>query len=401
MGSRVVPSRCTSNGPHCHLRSRRCCAPSRDRATTAHGYPHRGAALRGLGSTALLFHALRYQGNPLIAYTATINGDPADESAFAARVAGVLEAEHRIVCIETEDLINAIAPATQAMGHPLPSPKGLTQHLLFAQIRTDVRVLLSGHGGDEVLAGRGMPQLAKRLRRTRMVGRLPGPSRHVGRRLARAAGLKDLASPQIDFGLARKIGGSRVFDAEERVQLLCDPAMARPGVRQILLEPLYQEVSSDPINEMLHVWQRGWLSEDILARGDRLAAHSGVQLRYPMLDTDLLQLAATIPGPDKLRRSGLDFLGKAHLRRLLTGRIPQRLIDRPKRSMPSPMGNWLRGPGAGMVRDHIDALCEHPSSLFVPSAIRLYAREHQEGSADHAVKLWTLILLGAWLAQIG
>jgi asparagine synthase (glutamine-hydrolysing) len=351
----------------------------------------------GLDSTAILFHALRAKATPLIAYTATVNGDPADESAFAARVAGVLKAEHRIVAIDNADFIAAIEPATLAMGHPLPNPAALTQFLLFQEIRTDVRVLLSGAGGDELLAGRGMPQLAKRLRRTRMVGRLPGPTRQLGRRLARAGGFKDLASPQMDFGLARKIGGSRVFDAEERVQLLGDPAMARPGIRHSLLEPFYQEMSSDPINEILHVWQRGWLSEDILARGERLAARNGIQMRYPLLDTEILSLTASIPGPDKLQRQGLDYVGKAHIRRALADRVPKQIIERPKRSMPSPMGAWLRGPGAELMRDRIDALCDDPSALFVPTSIRRYAREHQEGTADHAVKLWTLILLGAWL----
>jgi asparagine synthase (glutamine-hydrolysing) len=351
----------------------------------------------GLNSTIALFHALRANTQDPIAYTASLDGDPADESAFAARIAGVLKADHRIITIDNTSLIDAIDPVTEAMGHPLPSPAGLAQHLLCQAICSDVRVLLSGTGGDEVLAGRGMPLLAERLRRTRMVGRLPAPTRKIGRRIAQAAGLKDLAIAQIDFGLSRKIGGSRVFDAAERVQLLRDPAMARPGVRHSLLEPMYQEVVSDPINEILHVWQRGWLCEDLLAREDRIAAFHGVEMRHPLVNISLLELAAGIPGPDKLKRSGLGYQGKAHLRRALYDRVPQQLIDRPNRSMPSPMGEWLRGFGAKMVRDRIDALCDDPSALFAPKALRRIARDHHDGKADHGVKLWTLILLGAWL----
>jgi asparagine synthetase B (glutamine-hydrolysing) len=172
----------------------------------------------------------------------------------------------------------------------------LVQHHLFEAASSDVRLLLSGAGGDEVLGGRTMPDIAQRLRRSRTISRMPGPMRMMGRRAAKVAGWSDLATAAAHFGLERKIGGSRVFSAEERVLLLRDPALARPGIRASILEPFYQEVSSDPINEILHVWQRGWLSEDVLARADRMAAHHRLQVRFPMLDTEFLEIAAAIPG---------------------------------------------------------------------------------------------------------
>jgi len=352
----------------------------------------------GLDSTAILFHAMQLGYTPT-AYTSTIAGDHADESPFASRVAGLLGAEHKLIRIENEDIIRAVDTATDRMDAPLPSPAAIVQHLMMERIKTDVRVVLSGIGGDEVLAGRGMPTIARRLRRSRTLGRLPGPARHLSRRAAMSAGLKDLATAAEEFGLGRKIGGSRVFNAEERVALLRDPAMARPGVRQTLLEPFYQEINTDPINAILHVWQRGWLSEDILARADRMAAHSGLQLRYPLLDPELLALSASIPGPDKLSTMGIGYRGKAPLRQAMKGRLPARLLNRPKRAMPTPLGLWLRGPGAQFLRDRVEMLCETRSEMFVPRTIRTLSREHQDGTEDHAVQLWTLVLLGTWLAQ--
>ncbi len=352
----------------------------------------------GLDSTAILFHAMQLGHTPT-AYTASLESNAADESPFASRVAGILGAAHELVRIDDAAIIRAVDTATLRMGVPLPTPAAVVQHLLMERIKTDVRVVLSGAGGDEVLAGRGMGTIARRLRRSRTVGRLPGPARLLGRRAARAGGWKDLATAAEDFGLSRKIGGSRVFDAEERVALLRDPAMARPGVRHTLLEPLYQEVTTDPINAILHVWQRGWLSEDILARADRLAAHSGIQSRFPLLDPELMALTASIPGPDKLDVVGLGYRGKAPLRRAMEGRLPARLLNRPKRANPTPLGHWLRGPGAAFLRERTEHLCEATSGLFVPRTIRTLCREHLDGSEDHALQLWTLVLFGAWLAQ--
>jgi asparagine synthase (glutamine-hydrolysing) len=349
----------------------------------------------GLDSTAILYHALQLGHSPT-AYTSTLAGDPADESPFASRVASLLGAKHELVRIEDADIIAGIDTATEHMGAPLPTPAAIVQHVLMSRIRLDTKVVLAGDGGDEVLAGRSMASIARRLRRARTVGRLPGPAKHLSRRAARRGGFKDLSTPPEDFGLSRKIGGSRVFDAQERVALLRDPGMARPGIRRTLLEPIYQEVRTDPLNAILHVWQRGFLAQDALARSDRMSAHCGVQMRFPFLDSELLALTCSMPGPDKLSPSGLGFLGKAPLRLAMKDRLPTRLLNRPKRAMPAPLGLWLRGPGAGLVRERIDRLCE--SELFVARTLRTLSRAHLEGKEDHAMQLWTLLLLDAWLA---
>jgi len=353
----------------------------------------------GLDSAAILHHATGILGQAPPTFTVTMAGDKTDESAFAARVADSYQAEHTLVQVTNEDLMDAIDVASSQMGQPLPGPAALVQHCFFRAISTDTRVLLSGAGGDEVLGGRTMPQIARRLRHARIVGRLPGPARIIGRRMARAAGLSDLASAPAHFGLERKIGGSRVFSAEDRVRLLRDPAMARPGVRSSILEPFYQEVSSDPINEILHVWQRGWLSEDVLARADRMAAQYQMHARFPLLDTEFLSMAASIPGPEKCKWKGVGFVSKAPLRQAMQGRLSERLLHRPKRAEPSPMADWTRGPGAQFLRDRIDATTERCGDLFVPATIQALVNAHLSGEEDHSIQLWTLVMFDAWRAS--
>jgi asparagine synthase (glutamine-hydrolysing) len=350
----------------------------------------------GLDSAAILHHATAIRGEPLPTYTVTIDGDERDESAFAARVAGTYGAPHTLIRVSTQALVAAVDDATLNMGQPLPSPAALVQHCLFHQINAEVRCLLSGAGGDEVLGGRTMPQIAQRLRRARTVSRLPGPARLVGRTVAKKAGWSDLSSAAAHFGLERKIGGSRVFSAAERVALLQDPAMARPGIRSAILEPFYQEVSSDPINEILHVWQRGWLSEDVLARADRMAAPARIHTRFPLLDTEFLIQAAAITGAEKCRRKGMGYMSKAPLRMAMEGRLPERLLNRPKRAEPSPMANWTRGPGAAFLRARIAGAADRCADLFVPEAIHTRMKAHLAGEADHAVQLWAIVMFDAW-----
>ena len=134
---------------------------------------------------------------------------------------------------------------------------------------------------------------------SRRIGQLPGLAQRVVRGVSRRVDRKDWAAPHDNFGQARVIGGSRVFVAPERVALLTDPGLIRPGIRVSVLTRYYQEVDSDPINDILHIWQRGWLVEDSLARADRTSSAARIELRYPMLDTNLRHFCAQLSGPQR------------------------------------------------------------------------------------------------------
>ncbi len=354
----------------------------------------------GLDSSAILRHA-RELGQPLPCFTVALSGERVDESSLAKRVATVLDAEHHILRIDDNSLVDAIPDATRAMGHPLPTAAGVLQLLLFRLIRPEARVVLSGDGGDEILGGRGMARLAVLIRRAQAVGRLPAPVRGLVRRVAKQAGMHNLAARGDHFGRDRNVGGSRVFHSTERTELLRDPGLVRPGIRRTVLEPGYQEVVADPLNSILAAWQRGWLPEDGLARSDRMSGALGMEVRFPLLDDSLRAAAAAMPGMAKVRPDRFGrFETKAPLRAALRRVLPARLVDRPKRSMPNPLDQWLRTSGSEYLRAVVDALCEDPDGLFFPAVIRQLEADHREGRQNNGLKLWTLALFWEWKRQL-
>ena len=354
----------------------------------------------GLDSSAILHHAAQELDAPRT-FTVSIAEDDTDESPFAARVAKVMGAEHHLIQVSDRRFIDALTYATVAMGQPLPTAAGAVQAILFAELKRGIKIILSGDGGDELLGGRGMEQIAARLQRARLVSGLPGPARLVTRALAKQAKLNDWSASAAHFGMDRAIGGSRVFHSAERVRLLADPGMVRPGIRRTVLEPLYQEVDSDPINNILHVWQRGWLPEDGLARSDRMAAAAGIEVRYPMVDRALLRFCAQLPGTLKVyHRLRGGYTTKWPLRAAMADRLPDRLLHRPKRSLPNPLDLWLRAPGANFLREQVDSLREYDADLFVPEVVREMADQHLAGSENHGLRLWTLILFHIWRREV-
>jgi asparagine synthase (glutamine-hydrolysing) len=210
-----------------------------------------------------------------------------------------------------------------------------------------------------------------------------------------------MVASQAHFGRDRKIGGSAVFKSSERVQILSDPGMVRPGIRQVVLEPLYQEVDSDPINEILHVWQRGWLPADRLARSDRMAALADVEVRYPMLDRGLMELASRMPGPVKVFPKGLSHVTKWPLREAMIDRLPESILRRSKRSMASPLDRWLREEGRDYLRQCTESLASDASGLFQRTAVRSLVTSHLNGDKNHGLKLWTLCLFHTWRQETG
>jgi asparagine synthase (glutamine-hydrolysing) len=350
----------------------------------------------GLDSSAILHHA-RTLGAPPPTFTVTFEGDDSAESPYAGRIAKLMGAEHHAIRLEPEALVDSIEACTAAMGVPLPGPAALVQYLFFLRTRGEVAVALSGEGGDEVLGGRGLGPIAAGLRGTEAVRSLPGPIRGLARGVAGRIGLSNLAVTG-SIGLERVIGGSDVFPEKERIALLQNPAHVRPGIRRDVLEPLYAEVTSDAINEILYVRQVGWLSEDTLARSERMAARAGLEIRYPMLDREMLEVAASIPGSMKVRRKGFGFTTKWPLRLAMEGRIPEQLLNRPKRTLPSPLDGWLRGAGAAFLVERTDALCA--DGLFHPEGVRRLVSEHRSGFRDHATRLWTLLFFQAWRSSL-
>ena len=197
----------------------------------------------------------------------------------------------------------------------------------------------------------------------------------------------------------RTIGSSHVFLAPQRVDILYDTGLVRPGIRNNVLTPFYQELDSDPLNEILHVLQRGWLVEDALARSDRMSNRFDVDVRYPMLAPEIIRFAAGIPGPAKVRREGLDYVGKWPLRTLLREKLPKDLIHRPKRTMLDPLNMWLLSEGKTFLHRQIEGICDDLPHIFVRGRVRQLYDEQIQRKENNGLKLWTLMHFYRWWKQ--
>lgn len=349
----------------------------------------------GSASSAIAAMAVRNNlPNPRSYYLALADSD-VDEQAFASRAAKLFGTEHRAIHIEAEDYFRALDTVTAGMGRPLTSPAAVCEFLLCQRAAREVDVLLTGTGADELLAGQAATGLGRELARTRILARSPEMGRKFFERAGRLIG-RDLLEERGSPGLARLMGGSNVFDVEGRTTLLRDPDWVRPGMRHSRLAPFYDEVKTDPINEVLHVYSRGWMVEDTLQRADGVGALTGIQVRFPMLDSELIKLCANWPGSAKVKRRGSRWVGRWPMRQLVSRHLPPQLVWRPDRRMPAPLHTWLRGPWEPALKTRVESLCDDPLGLFRADTIQKMAQEHAAGEANHGLRLWTLFFFDAW-----
>ena len=348
----------------------------------------------GLDSSAITLFASRL--GPVHTFTVGVQDAEDDEVPYAGRVANLLKAKHTVVRVDFETFRGAFDQVVGASDAPVTDPAAVPQYLLAKAAAGNVDVILAGDGGDEVFGGRMVGMLASQLRLSAWLRRLPPPARGAAMRFF-GDRRPEINEPNTPFGLARKIGGVHVFDGDDRQALMRDPGWVRTGVRRMCLEPLYREVVSDPVNEILHVYLRGRMSEDALARTGACAALAGIAIREPLLDRDLVGYVAGLPGPWKVRTGVGGATTKWPLREILKPALSWGLVNRPKRVMPGPWGRWLQGPARGWLDERVATLRDDPHKLFLPSAIDGLMTMERPGNA---AKLWTLLFLDAWMREL-
>jgi asparagine synthase (glutamine-hydrolysing) len=136
-----------------------------------------------------------------------------------------------------------------------------------------------------------------------------------------------------------------------------------------------------------------YLADDILPKVDRMSMLSSLETRAPLLDHHLAEFCFGLPSGafhDGQR-------GKLLFRDVARRLVPPELLVLPKRGFTIPVGHWLRGPLAGVLRDALDGLGRR--GPLQAGALERVAREHADGLADHGQRLWALLMLELWARQ--
>ncbi|HEY9460131.1 MAG TPA: asparagine synthase C-terminal domain-containing protein, partial [Paralcaligenes sp.] len=138
-----------------------------------------------------------------------------------------------------------------------------------------------------------------------------------------------------------------------------------------------------------------YMTDDILVKVDRAAMANSLEVRVPMLDHRVVELAWRMPQDFKIR----DGKGKWLLREVLYRHVPKELMERPKKGFSIPLANWLRGPLRNWAEALLNETRLRKEGYFRPYPIRQAWAQHLSGKRDNSRKLWCVLMFQAWLNQ--
>jgi asparagine synthase (glutamine-hydrolysing) len=369
----------------------------------------------GLDSSGMVAYASQAGLKPLKTFTIGFDRPEWDESNDAARIAKHYDTEHHLLRLDEASMRDSLDDTLlKIMFHcdePLGDTSALPTYHVSRLAREHVTVVLSGDGGDEMFAGYSIYQgmlFARNYRRwvPNIVGRhwlpnsiqalsrvLPSRLRYQGQRVAKV--LRDSAlSPTAAYR-----DKASIWQAAEIGQLLTGDVL--PQVKylgpQYLPNDLWKLMVSDGdlVGRLTEIDIRSYMLDDILVKVDRMSMAHSLEVRSPLLDYRVAELAARMPTSMKIRGG----VGKHLLRQVLKDKLPPASLRKGKQGFSVPLRDWFRNGLSSWVQDYLGPGGYLPVEVFSQTTVQNVLREHQRGVADHSRKIWLLLAFAAWHRQ--
>jgi asparagine synthase (glutamine-hydrolysing) len=146
------------------------------------------------------------------------------------------------------------------------------------------------------------------------------------------------------------------------------------------------------IEQMMKLDATHYLSECVLFKVDRASMAASLETRAPFLDQTLVEFLTKLPIEMKMR----GLTGKYLLKRAMRDRLPQPVINRPKKGFGMPVAKWVKGELRSFVRDMFASERLKRRGLFNADYVERLLSEHERGVADHRKLIWTLLMFEMW-----
>lgn len=367
----------------------------------------------GLDSSAIVAYASQAGLKPLKTFTIGFDREEWDESDDAERVARHFDTEHHLLRLSESELsatfADTLGAITRHCDEPFGDASAIPTYHISRLAREHVKVVLSGDGGDELFAGyssyrgalfaqsyrRWIPYWIGRHVLPGMVNAasrvLPGRQRYQALRVAKV--FRDSSLPIVQ-AIRDK---TSIWSVGQLQSLLTGDVLRNADCigEQFMPDSLWQILHSDRdlVSRLTEIDMQSYMLDDILVKVDRMSMAHALEVRSPLLDHEMVELAAQMPTRMKIRGSQ----GKHIFRHVLKDKLPLRSIRKGKQGFSVPLRDWFRGRLRDFVHDTLGS--ELPDEIFRKEAVEKTLAEHHRGAIDHANRIWLLLTFASWHSQ--
>ena len=356
----------------------------------------------GIDSSAVVAFMARHTEQPVRTYSIGFEGGAAEsfynELPYARQVAQQFGTQHQEIVVKP-DVVRLLPKLLWHMDEPVADTAFITTYLVSEFARRDVKVILSGVGGDELFGGyrrylgghyaarfHKLPSWARRLAGA-AAQRLPS-DRHSGalNMLRLAKGF--IASAEMDPD-ERYRSYLRVLGRHQVSSLLRQAPPAGPDELDVAFEAAGRD---DELNRMFCVDAETQLPDDLLMLTDKMSMAVSLECRVPLLDHELVELASGMPASIKVKDAQLKHV----MKQALEGILPPEILHRSKRGFGTPMGAWLKRELAPLLRSLLAPDVIERRGLLRSDVVQRLIADHEANRADGTDALTALMNLEIW-----
>ncbi len=356
----------------------------------------------GVDSTAMLSLAAERTDRPLSSYTLGFTAPHiTDERPYASLAARTYGSEHHQLTITAKQFQEFLPKYVWHMEEPVCEPPAVALYYVSRLAKDFVKVLISGEGGDEAFAGyQNYRSILWLERLKRVMAPLNGAIStglnllNRGLRSSKIAKFSPLLNTSFEsYYYSRTSTPVSYFNsrADELYSKDFADCVDKESSLSVLKELFRHAERYDVVNKLLYVDTKTWLTDDLLLKADKMTMANSIELRVPLLDHRILEFAASLPANYKLRRFTTKYIAK----RVLGGRVPSEILNRPKTGFPVPYGLWLRTDLKDWLSDVLLDGTTLARGYFERKAItRLLAENLRSGA--YSKELFSLATLELW-----
>jgi asparagine synthase (glutamine-hydrolysing) len=297
------------------------------------------------------------------------------------------------------DAVDLVSRLVRHFDEPFGDSSAIPTFIVSEFAVRHVKVALSGDGGDELFAGYDRFQALDKLRRMDRIpqalrafiswtaDRLPYSSygKNYLHMLSRSTALERYFESNFAPWFLRRelLRSDWMLPADSAYLTRSLAAFLLPNDADLLSQALFFETTQN-------------LPGDMLVKVDRMSMANSLEVRCPLLDHELAELAASIPHGWKIK----DGQGKYILLRALGDRLPPALLNRRKMGFGVPLTLWFRGALRAFLWDHLTSASFVDRGIVSAPFVQQMLQEHDSGRRDNSHWLWSLLMLELWFRSL-
>jgi len=304
---------------------------------------------------------------------------------LARKTAKYYGTKHHEVLLKPDDVLKYIEKAVIQMDEPISNPTSISMMRLAEFAKDKVDVVLGGDGGDELFGGYERYRLSKIA--SLYQGILPALIRKI---LSFNKKLNKLNTPTgierfalfmfMKDKILKRVMSEDVFDEKKS--------------KQFFDEKYFKESGKDFEKVFMNTDRQSWLVDESLMRSDKMSMSSGLEVRVPLLDKELISFANTIPTKYKVSSSDTKIIFKEAFKKDL----PPYLLKEPKRGWFSPGAKWLRDEDIYMLAKEVlsEDYSEATRGLFDWEEVQKILEDHCSKKEYNVTIIWALLTFQIW-----